>query len=160
MNAQTQREFGEHLADPEPTETLEWRESFEAMVRDGGAERGILLLRKLEEKAREIGMLSSMQSYSAYRNTIALEKQGAYPGDLALEERLTSIMRWNAPAMVVRANKAYGELGGHIASYASSAEIFDTGFNHFFRGGEDGDLVYYQPHSAPRRLRVPSWKTG
>ncbi|MEI9988564.1 MAG: alpha-ketoglutarate dehydrogenase [Rhizomicrobium sp.] len=149
MNARTRRGFGEDRADLDPAETLEWRESLEAVVRDGGAERGIFLLRKLEEKAREIGMLSSMQSYSAYRNTIALEKQGAYPGDLALEERLTSIMRWNALAMVERANKAYGELGGHIASYASAAEIFETGFNHFFRGGEDGDLVYYQPHSAP-----------
>src|SRR5208282_4812143 len=84
--------------------------------------------------------------YSAYRNTIPLEKQGHYPGDLALEERLTSIIRWNALAMVARANRAYGELGGHIASYASAAEIFETGFNHFFRVG---DLVYFQPHSAP-----------
>lgn len=149
MNAQTRPGFENHLADPDPVETLEWRESFEAVIRDGGAERGTFLLRRLDEKAREIGIRSSAQSYSAYRNTIALEKQGAYPGDLALEERLTSIMRWNSLAMVVRANKAYGELGGHIASYASSAEIFETGFNHFFRGGEDGDLVYYQPHSAP-----------
>jgi len=149
MTAQMHPGFGEHPVDPDPAESLEWRESFEAVVRDGGAQRGIFLLRKLQETAREIGVLSSTQSYSAYRNTIALEKQGPYPGDLALEERLTSIMRWNALAMVVRANMAYGELGGHIASYASSAEIFETGFNHFFRGGEEGDLVYYQPHSAP-----------
>jgi pyruvate dehydrogenase E1 component len=68
-----------------------------------------------------------------------------------MEERITAIIRWNALAMVVRANKAYGELGGHIASYASAAEIFEVGFNHFFRGdsGQGGDIVYFQPHSAP-----------
>ncbi|HEY6892929.1 MAG TPA: alpha-ketoglutarate dehydrogenase, partial [Rhodanobacteraceae bacterium] len=90
--------------------------------------------------------------YSAYQNTIPLEEQGAYPGDLAREERITSIERWNALAMVVRANRAYGELGGHIASYASAAEIFEVGFNHFFRGAgaeHGGDLVFFQPHSAP-----------
>ncbi|MDN3714027.1 hypothetical protein QWZ10_23660 [Paracoccus cavernae] len=81
-----------------------------------------------------------------------MAQQGAYPGDLAMEERLTAIMRWNALAMVVRANRAYGELGGHIASYASAAEIFEMGFNHFFRAKTPefgGDLVYFQPHSAP-----------
>ena len=93
-----------------------------------------------------------MPPYSAYQNTIPLEQQGAYPGDLALEERITAIMRWNALAMVVRANQAYGELGGHIASYASAAEIFEIGFNHFFRAAtkrRGGDLVFFQPHSAP-----------
>jgi pyruvate dehydrogenase E1 component len=82
-------------------------------------------------------------------NTIAVEDQPAFPGDLAVEERLASLMRWNALAMVVRANQAYGELGGHIASYASAADLFETGFNHFFRAGRQGDLVFFQPHSAP-----------
>lgn len=77
-------------------------------------------------------MFLSGQPYSAYRNTISVAQQGAYPGDLEMEERITSIMRWNALAMVVRANKAYGELGGHVARYASAAEIFEMGFNHFF----------------------------
>ncbi|MET0387480.1 MAG: alpha-ketoglutarate dehydrogenase, partial [Polyangiales bacterium] len=86
--------------------------------------------------------------------TIPLERQGTYPGDLALEGRLTALMRWNALVMVARANTHHGELGGHIASYASAAEIFEVGFNHFFRGPGDGaagggDLVYLQPHSAP-----------
>ncbi|MFC1665420.1 alpha-ketoglutarate dehydrogenase, partial [Pseudomonadota bacterium] len=76
-------------------------------------------------------------------------KQSHYPGDLKLEERITAILRWNALAMVSRANKAHGELGGHIASYASVAEIFEVGFNHFFRAGDNADLVYFQPHSAP-----------
>jgi pyruvate dehydrogenase E1 component len=139
-------------ADPDPLETREWLESFEAVVRESGPERGGFLLDCLEEHRRAQGLSTVAQPYSAYRNTIPLQKQGAHPGDLAIEERLTAIIRWNALAMVVRANHAYGELGGHIASYASAAEIFETGFNHFFRGesAESGsDLVFYQPHSAP-----------
>jgi pyruvate dehydrogenase E1 component len=140
-------------ADPDPTETREWLESLESVIRDAGPERGLYLLDQLEEQLRRKGIRSAAQSYSAYRNSIPLDKQGAYPGDLAIEERITAIIRWNALAMVVRANQAYGELGGHIASYASAAEIFEVGFNHFFRGssagGAGGDLVFYQPHSAP-----------
>ena len=138
--------------DPDPGETREWREAFEAVIATEGAARGLYLLRKMEDEARARGILSTHQPFSAYRNTIPLERQGPYPGDLALEERITSIIRWNALAMVVRANQAYGELGGHIASYASAAEIFEVGFNHFFRArtdDADGDLVFFQPHSAP-----------
>jgi pyruvate dehydrogenase E1 component len=133
-------------------ETQEWLESLEAVVRDGGSERGQFLLKQLEQHARALGITSHVHPYSAYRNTIPIERQGPYPGDLAVEERITSIIRWNALAMVVRANQAYGDLGGHIASYASSAEIFEVGFNHFFRARDEqhgGDLVFYQPHSAP-----------
>ena len=83
-----------------------------------------------------------------YRNTISQHDQGVYPGDLALEEKITAILRWNALAMVMKANNNYGGVGGHIASYASCAEIFETGFNHFFKGGKDADLVFYQPHSS------------
>ena len=98
------------------------------------------------------GIKPNSLPYSAYRNTISLDNEGVYPGDLELEERISSINRWNALVMVVRANKAYGELGGHIASYASVAEIFEMGFNHFFQARTEangGDLVFYQPHSAP-----------
>lgn len=110
------------------------------------------MLNELEDQVRRKDLRSSTQPYSAYRNTIPVGRQGAYPGDLVLEERITSIIRWNALAMVVRANAAHGEPGGHIASYASAAEIFEVGFNHFFRApsaGFLGDLVFYQPHSAP-----------
>ncbi|PNQ04040.1 alpha-ketoglutarate dehydrogenase [Sphingobium sp. SA916] len=137
------------MADSDPLETREWRESFEAVLREAGPERALYLLGQLEGEAREHGIFSGHQPFSAYRNSISIDRQGAFPGDLAVEERITALMRWNALAMVVRANQAYGELGGHIASYASAAEIFETGFNHFFRGGPDGDLVFYQPHSAP-----------
>jgi pyruvate dehydrogenase E1 component len=138
--------------DSDRDETQEWLESLEAVVRDGGSERGQFLLKQLEQHARALGITSHVHPYSAYRNTIPIERQGPYPGDLAVEERITSIIRWNALAMVVRANQAYGELGGHIASYASAAEIFEVGFNHFFRARDEkhgGDLVFYQPHSAP-----------
>ena len=142
--------------DSDPAETQEWIDALQAAVRESGAERGLFLLERLEEQAQQLGIVPHVQPYSAYRNTIPVEQQGRYPGDLAIEERLTAIMRWNALAMVVRANQAYGELGGHIASYASAAEIFEVGFNHFFRGDDsstdaprNADLVYFQPHSAP-----------
>ncbi len=138
--------------DPDPQETREWVESLDSVFRFEGSERTAFLLAALNTRASELGVLSDELPFSAYRNTIPAEKQPAYPGDLALEERITAIIRWNALAMVMRANLAAGELGGHIASYASAAEIFEIGFNHFFRGAEDGgggDLVFFQPHSAP-----------
>ena len=130
----------------------EWIDALRSLVREEGKHHAKFLLDALDNEARVLGISQTKAPYSAYRNTIGLEDQPAYPGDLEVEERLTSIMRWNALAMVVRANKAYGELGGHIASYASCAEIFELGFNHFFRARTedfDGDLVYFQPHSAP-----------
>ena len=138
--------------DVDPQETQEWLDALRAAVAANGAGRGLYLLDQLQDQAVQLGIVPHAQAFSAYRNTIALERQGGYPGDLAIEERLTAIVRWNALAMVVRANQAYGELGGHIASYASAAEIFELGFNHFFRGSADGqrsDLVFFQPHSAP-----------
>lgn len=138
--------------DYDPLETNEWIDAFKGVTAAAGEGRAHFLLKKLEEQARTDGFLTGEQPFSSYRNTISLEKQGAYPGDLEIENRLTAILRWNALAMVIRANEAYGGLGGHIASYASAAEIFETGFNHFFRARTEdfgGDLVFYQPHSAP-----------
>ncbi len=140
------------LIDIDPTETREWIDSLLSVQSLQGNERVSFLLRTLEEKARLEGLTINDQPFSSYQNTIPLALQGIYPGDLEIENRLTSIMRWNALAIVVRANEAYGGLGGHIASYASAAEIFELGFNHFFRARTPnfgGDLVYFQPHSAP-----------
>ena len=151
-NADRGSGYGERATDADSTETREWLDSLQSVLEVAGPERALFLLQQLEEHLRRRGIRSSAQPFSAYRNTIPLERQGAYPGDLAIEERLTSIIRWNALAMVMRANQAYGELGGHIASYASAAEIFEVGFHHFFRAGTEaspGDLVFYQPHSAP-----------
>ena len=139
-------------SDPDPVETREWLDSLHSVIEAGGAARARFLLERLDHEAKDLDVLSGMQPYAPYRNSIALKDQPAYPGDLALEERLTSIIRWNALAMVMRANQAYGDLGGHIASYASAAEIFEIGFNHFFHAANEahgGDLVFFQPHSAP-----------
>ncbi len=138
--------------DIDKQETLEWLDALESIALHAGSERVDFLLQRLAEHASHLGVRRSAHPYSQYQNSISLDKQPAYPGDLAMEERITSIIRWNALAMVARANKAYGELGGHIASYASAAEIFEVGFNHFFRADNaesKGDLVYFQPHSAP-----------
>jgi pyruvate dehydrogenase E1 component len=138
--------------DSDPTETREWIDALKSVIAEVGADRALYLMKQLEEHLRRSGIRATAPAYSAYQNTISLEHQGAYPGDLSIEERITSVVRWNALAMVVRANHAYGELGGHIASYASAAEIFEVGFNHFFKGAghaSGGDLVFFQPHSAP-----------
>ena len=111
--------------DADPTETREWLEALQAAVQRGGRERGLFLIEQLEEQAQQMGIVPHVLPYSAYRNTLPVDQQGRYPGDLEIEQRLTVIMRWNALAMVMRANQAYGDLGGHIASYASAAEIFE-----------------------------------
>lgn len=137
--------------DPDPLETQEWQDALYSVLLREGPARVRFLLQNLTETARTQGVTSDTLPYSAYRNTIPVEHQDVYPGDLDIERRLTAIHRWNALAMVVRANKAASELGGHIASYAAAAEIFEVGFNHFFRGSEaadGGDLVYFQPHSV------------
>ena len=138
--------------DPDPQETAEWREAFAALVQQSGPERARQILDELARIARErqIGWQPALNT--PYVNSIPVERQPPFPGDLALEERLASLMRWNALAMVVRANQAHGDLGGHIASYASAADLFETGFNHFFHARtptHGGDLVFFQPHSAP-----------
>ena len=145
-------QYGSNKTDIDPTETKEWVDAMSAVTSIQGPERAQYLIRQLEEVIRNNSASASGQPFSAYRNSIPLDCQGAYAGNLELEERITAINRWNALVMVMRANQAYGGLGGHIASYASAAEIFETGFNHFFRAKTDtfsGDLVYFQPHSAP-----------
>ncbi|RKE38649.1 pyruvate dehydrogenase E1 component [Paraburkholderia sp. BL23I1N1] len=144
--------MSDEVHDNDPQETREWLEALQAVVDCCGSDRGSFLLQRLRGLARQLGIATRSQPVTEYRNTVGLDRQGPYPGNIELEERITSIMRWNALAMVVRANRAYGELGGHIASFASAAEIFETGFNHFFHATSErhgGDLVYFQPHSAP-----------
>jgi pyruvate dehydrogenase E1 component len=130
----------------------EWCESLLAIIQCEGIDSAKEIMDALAKIMQHphIGWKTTLNT--PYINTIDVASQPAYPGDLATEERLASIMRWNALTMVVRANKAYGELGGHISSYASAADLFEVGFNHFFRAADEshgGDLVFYQPHSAP-----------
>ncbi len=141
--------------DSDPAETREWLDALATLVREGGAERARFVLGALQDEARRHALAWQPQRQTPYVNTIALPDQAPFPGQLEIEQRLAAIMRWNALAMVVRANQRQGELGGHIASYASAADLFEVGFNHFFRarvdapGGHGGDLVFFQPHSAP-----------
>jgi pyruvate dehydrogenase E1 component len=141
-----------HAADSDPQETAEWRDALASLLQAAGPARVRQIMDLLAETARTPAIGWQPPRNTAYVNTIPVERQPTFPGDLAIEERLASLMRWNALAMVVRANQAYGELGGHIASYASAADLFEVGFNHFFRAGDDPaqqDLVFFQPHSAP-----------
>jgi pyruvate dehydrogenase E1 component len=149
-----------NAADADPAESAEWREAFVALAAAQGPARARYLLDELARLAREQRIGWKPELATPYVNTVGVNEQPVFPGDLAIEERLASLMRWNALAMVVRANQAESggsaELGGHIASYASAADLFETGFNHFFHAREGlgegqhrGDLVFFQPHSAP-----------
>ena len=138
--------------DNDQHELAEWCEALQSLVAHAGPERARQILDAVAQIARDPAIGWQPVLGTPYVNTVPVERQPAFPGDLAMEERLVSLMRWNALAMVMRANQAYGELGGHIASYASAADLFEVGFNHFFRGRDSdagGDLVFYQPHSAP-----------
>jgi len=138
--------------DQYPEETREWLESLAAVIDREGAERGHFLLDKLVELARRSGAHLPFDLTTAYINTIPPGRQIGMPGDSAMEHRIRSIIRWNAMAMVVRAARRGGELGGHIASFASAATLYDVGFNHFFKGPdhpEGADLLYIQGHSSP-----------
>ena len=149
-----QPEFTPMIAKPDldPVESAEWRDALATLLQASGPQRVRQILDMLGAMGRDPSIGWQPARGTPYVNSIPVDRQAPFPGDLAIEERLASIMRWNALAMVVRANQAYGELGGHIASYASAADLFEVGFNHFFRAAHSaagGDLVFYQPHSAP-----------
>jgi pyruvate dehydrogenase E1 component len=138
--------------DTDPTETREWLEALASLVAGAGPERARFVLNALQDEARRHALAWKPQRNTPYLNSIGLHEQPPFPGHLEIEQRLAAIMRWNALAMVVRANALHGELGGHISSYASAADLFEVGFNHFFRARHrehGGDLVFFQPHSAP-----------
>ena len=133
-------------------ETNEWLDALDAVLTHEGIDRAHFLLEKLIAKARKSGAYLPYSANTAYLNTIPPSREEHSPGDMELEWRLRSIVRWNALAMVVKANRISSELGGHIASFASSATLYDVGFNHFFRAPTKKqvcDLVYVQGHSAP-----------
>ena len=141
----------ESLPDIDPQETQEWLEALESVLLNEGAERAHYLLEKLVEKARRSGAYLPYSANTAYINTIPTGKEERSPGNHAIEQRIRAYVRWNAMAMVLRVNKGTN-VGGHIASFASAATLYDVGYNHFWRkASEDfgGDLVYTQGHSAP-----------
>ncbi len=140
------------MKDIDPQETQEWLQSLDSVLEVEGNERAHYLLEKLVDKARRNGAYIPFSANTAYLNTIPPVQEERMPGDPGLEAKIRSIVRWNAMATVVRANKESSELGGHIASFASAATLYDVGFNHFFRAANEkflGDLIYIQGHSAP-----------
>ena len=133
-------------------EMQEWIESFDAVLRDEGEETASLLLERLRSRAQSLGVGPAFTANTPYINTIPPEKQGVFPGDQDIERRIKSLIRWNALAMVVRANRVDHSIGGHISTYASAATLFEVGFDHFFRGRTEqfeGDTVYFQGHASP-----------
>jgi pyruvate dehydrogenase E1 component len=146
------REEDKPRQDTDPVETREWLESLQAVIAREGPVRAHFLIEKLVDYTRRSGGYLPYDATTAYINTIPPHMEARTPGDPEMENRIRSIIRWNAMAMVVHAGKRGGELGGHIASFASAATLYDVGFNHFFRGPDHpggGDLVYLQGHSSP-----------
>ena len=148
----TNIEFVSNKDDIDPVETKEWVESLTAVVQQEGSERANFLIKQLIDHAYRQGSKIPYTQSTPYINTIPPEEETKSPGDQNIERRLRSLIRWNAAAMVVRANKKFPELGGHIGTFASAATLYDVGMNHFWRAKSDnfgGDLIYFQGHSAP-----------
>jgi pyruvate dehydrogenase E1 component len=144
--------YPRELKDTEPAETREWLDALEYVLENEGVDRANFLLERLSARMTKTGARLPYTITTPYRNTIPSNKEAFMPGDLFMERRIRSLIRWNALAMVVRANNRPGELGGHISSFASSATLYDVGFNYFFRGptaDHAGDLIYFQGHAAP-----------
>ncbi|MFL6267087.1 MAG: pyruvate dehydrogenase (acetyl-transferring), homodimeric type [Actinomycetes bacterium] len=138
--------------DVDPVETREWLDALDSVLAFEGTDRARFLLGELATEGRRRGAPAPYSATTPYVNTIPVDQQPAYPGDLAAEWKVRSLNRWNALALVLRANKESSELGGHIASFQSSATLYDTGFNHFWHApsdGHGGDLIYFQGHISP-----------
>ena len=133
-------------------EIQEWLESLDSVLQSSGPEVAMEILERLRSHATVVGLNLPFSANTPYANTIPIQYQPPFPGDQELERRIKSLIRWNALAMVVRANKLENGIGGHISTYASAATLYEVGFNHFFRARTDefeGDTVYYQGHAAP-----------
>jgi len=145
-------EFKHQLPDIDPVETQEWLESFDQLVAQEGESRARFLVYKLLKRARQLHVGLPPLTQTRYINTISPEQEPFFPGDEQIELRIRRIIRWNAMAMVLRANNRFSGIGGHLATYASAASLYEVGFNHFFRGKDgdaSGDQVFYQGHAAP-----------
>src|SRR5438105_433503 len=138
--------------DPDVAETQEWLDALDGVLQTGGPERARFLLSQLKNKAIRSGVEIPFTANTPYINTIPPSRQPPFPGSREIERRIKSLVRWNAMAMVVRANKHEPGIGGHISTYASAATLIEIGLNHFFRGPEaegGGDQVYFQGHASP-----------
>ena len=144
--------YSHQLPDIDPQETREWMDSLDAVVGRVGTQRAGFLIARLLERAQQLHIGTAPTINTPYVNTIPVDQEPWFPGDEAIERRIRRWIRWNAAAMVIRANKRADGIGGHLSTFASSAALYDVGFNHFFRGkdnGQPGDHVYFQGHAAP-----------
>ncbi|MDX1411403.1 MAG: pyruvate dehydrogenase (acetyl-transferring), homodimeric type, partial [Nitrospirales bacterium] len=138
--------------DLDPGETQEWIDSLAYILKKTGKDRAVFILNRLQEEMNKAGHPLPFTANTDYVNTIPAHKELKYPGDIALEKRIRSLVRWNAMAMVVRANRICPGIGGHISTFASLAMLLEVGFNHFFRApsnNSSGDQVYFQGHASP-----------
>ena len=144
-------QFKQQLPDIDPVETGEWIDSLEDVVETEGKERARFILYRLLKRARQLQVGLPSLTQTRYINTISPEQEPYFPGDEAMELRLRRMIRWNALAMVLRANTRFEGIGGHLSTYASAASLYEVGFNHFFRGSDDspGDQIFFQGHAAP-----------
>ena len=145
-------QFANQLPDGDPGETAEWLDSLDAVIDAQGKTRARYLVSRVTERARERQVGTPAEVSTPYLNTIPLDEQPWFPGDEQIEKRLRRFLRWNAAVMVVNANKEHDGIGGHLSTFASSAMLYEVGYNHFFRGKSDGlagDAVYFQGHAAP-----------
>jgi len=142
-------QFKQQLPDIDPEETQEWIDSLDGVVDQAGRERARFIIFKLLKRARQLQIGLPPLTQTRYINTISPEQEPYFPGDEEMEHRVRRMIRWNALAMVLRANTRFEGLGGHLSTYASAASLYEVGFNHFFKGGADGDMVFVQGHAAP-----------
>ena len=151
-SGQPERADGVSAVDADPTETREWLDSLRYVINSRGGDRAAYLLHAIEQEAYRLGVAIPFSATTPYINTIPADRQPPYPGNREIERRIKSIIRWNAMAMVVRANREDKSIGGHISTFASSATLVEVAMNHFIRGrGDDysGDQVYFQGHASP-----------
>src|SRR2546426_9776133 len=152
--------------DVEQDEIQEWVESLDAVLQDGGPQVASQILERLRARAQAAGVPTPFSANTPYTNTIPVHQQPVFPGDQEVERRIKSLIRWNALAMVVRANRVEHNIGGHISTHASGATLFEVGFNHFFRARTDqfeGDTIYFLGHASPRgfaRALLEGRRTG
>ncbi len=162
MEAKKITENAPVAADTDPTETSEWLESFDAVLNGAGEDRVQFIIERLQSHAYRRGVKLPFSANTPYVNSIPLNEQPKYPGDLEIEAKIRNLLRWNAMAMVVRANKHSPGIGGHISTYASAASLYEVGFNHFFHGKSDdfsGDQIYFQGHASPG-IYARAWLLG
>jgi pyruvate dehydrogenase E1 component len=163
MSAQLDQVTALTAIDPDSQETKEWLDALEAVLEQEGPDRAHYLMERLVDLARRRGAHIPFSSNTAYVNTIPQSQEAHCPGNLELEERLRSFMRWNAMAMVVKANRADGDLGGHLSSFASLANMLGIGFNHFWKAPSDTTAATCCTSRAtprPASTRAPSWKAA